>query len=177
MKNSNCLKENNFRKFVFEIAQNWTTVAILFPSVPHQMNKLSLRCRKMDSYYELVFALGISSFHWLNGVFPKCVHWIRWIQWQNICHYSKRARTSQSATKSVRDQDTSTAPARQMWETGSLNQAQFMLQSWSVSLNSLNSVKVLLNLGKMSQGLLGLCCLIETRDRIERFTLTAVLFD
>ena len=29
----------------------------------------------------------------------------------------------------------------------------------------------------MSQGLLGLCCLIETRDRIERITLTAVLFD
>ena len=28
----------------------------------------------------------------------------------------------------------------------------------------------------MSQGLLGLCCLIETRDRIERITLTAVLF-
>ena len=30
---------------------------------------------------------------------------------------------------------------------------------------------------KMSQGLLGLCCLIETRDRIERITWTAVLFD
>ena len=29
----------------------------------------------------------------------------------------------------------------------------------------------------MSQDLLGLCCLIETRDRIERITLTAVLFD
>ena len=30
---------------------------------------------------------------------------------------------------------------------------------------------------KMSQGLLRLCCSIETRDRIERITLTAVLFD
>ena len=29
----------------------------------------------------------------------------------------------------------------------------------------------------LSQGLLGLCCSIETRDRIERITLTAVLFD
>ena len=29
----------------------------------------------------------------------------------------------------------------------------------------------------MSQGLLGLCCSIETRDCIERITLTAVLFD
>ena len=29
----------------------------------------------------------------------------------------------------------------------------------------------------MSQGLLGLCCSIETRDCIERITLTAVLFE
>ena len=35
-----------------------------------------------------------------------------------------------------------------MWETGYLNLAQFMLQWLSSSLNSLNSVKVLLNLGK-----------------------------
>ena len=26
-------------------------------------------------------------------VFPKCFHWIRWIQCQNICHYSKKTRT------------------------------------------------------------------------------------
>ena len=30
---------------------------------------------------------------------------------------------------------------------------------------------------KMSQGLLGLCCSIETRDRIEIITITAVLFE
>ena len=29
----------------------------------------------------------------------------------------------------------------------------------------------------LSKGLLGLCCLIETRDCIERITLTAVLFE
>ena len=29
----------------------------------------------------------------------------------------------------------------------------------------------------LSQGLLGLCCPIETRDHIERITLTAVLFE
>ena len=39
-----------------------------------------------------------------------------------------------------------------------------------------DSFKNLLNT-LMSQGLLGLCCSIETRDRIERITLTAVLFD
>ena len=67
---------------------------------------------------------------------------------KNICHYSKRARTCHPATSCVRDQDATTASARHMWETGSLNQAQFMLQWLSDSLNLLNSVKVLLHLGK-----------------------------
>ena len=35
-----------------------------------------------------------------------------------------------------------------MWETETLNWAQFMLQWLSVSLNSMNSVKVMLHLGK-----------------------------
>ena len=63
-----------------------------------------------------------------NWVCPKCFHWIRWSQWQNICHYSKRAWTWNPATSCVRDQDATTAQARHMWETGSLNWAQFMLQ-------------------------------------------------
>ena len=33
------------------------------------------------------------------------------------------------------------------------------------------------NRGYMSQGLLGLCCSIETRDCMERITLTADLFE
>ena len=36
------------------------------------------------------------------------------------------------ATSCVRDQDATTAPARHMWETGSLNWAQFMLQ-WFIN--------------------------------------------
>ena len=40
---------------------------------------------------------------------------------KNICHYSKRARTCQPTTSCVRDQDATTAPARHMLETGSLN--------------------------------------------------------
>ena len=51
-------------------------------------------------------------------------------------------------TSCVRDQHATTAPAGHMWETRSLNQAQFMLHWLSVSLNSLNSVKVLFHLGK-----------------------------
>ena len=47
---------------------------------------------------------------------------------KNVWHYSKRARTCQSATSFVRDQHATPAPARQMWEPGSLNWAQFMLQ-------------------------------------------------
>ena len=51
-------------------------------------------------------------------------------------------------TSCIRDQDATTVPARHMWETASLNQTQFMLQWLSISLHSLNSVKVLLHLGK-----------------------------
>ena len=56
-----------------------------------------------------------------------------------------RARTCHSATSCVRDQHATPEPARHMWETGSLNQAKFMLHWSSVSLNSL---KVLPHLGK-----------------------------
>ena len=54
----------------------------------------------------------------------------------------------QPATSCVRDQDATTVPAWHMWETGSLNWAQFMLQWLSDSLNSPNLVKVTLHLGK-----------------------------
>ena len=47
---------------------------------------------------------------------------------KNICHYSKRTRTCHPATSCVGDQDATTAPARHMWETGSLNWLQLMLQ-------------------------------------------------
>ena len=49
------------------------------------------------------------------------------------------------ATSCVRAQHATTVPAEYMWETGTLNWTQFMLQWLSVSLNS---VKVTLYLGK-----------------------------
>ena len=77
--------------------------------------------------------------------FLNVFHWIQRIQWQKKLFTVKGL---EPATSCVRDQDATTAPARHMWETGSLNWVQFMLQWLSVSLNSLNSVKVLLHLGK-----------------------------
>ena len=50
-------------------------------------------------------------------------------------------------TSCVRDQDSTTAATRHIWEAWSLKWAQFMLEWLSGSLNSLNSVKVLLLLG------------------------------
>ena len=47
-------------------------------------------------------------------------------------------RGLEPATSCVRDQDDSTAPARYIWEKGSLNWAQFIFQYLSDSLNSLN---------------------------------------
>ena len=48
---------------------------------------------------------------------------------RNICHYSKRAWTCHLLHKG--DQDATTTSARRLWERGSLNGAQFMLQ-WFV---------------------------------------------
>ena len=76
--------------------------------------------------------------------FLNVFHWIQGLKIYDI----NRTRTCHPATSCVRDQHDTTAPARHMWETGSLNQAQFMLHWSSVSLNSLNSAKVLLHLGK-----------------------------
>ena len=46
---------------------------------------------------------------------------------ENICHYSKRAWTCHSATSCVIPWDATTAPARHMLYTGSLNWAQIIL--------------------------------------------------
>ena len=63
--------------------------------------------------------------------FLNVFHWIRRIQWQKM-YGIKRARTCHPVTCSVRDQHATTAPARHIWEIGSLNWAQFMLQ-WFIS--------------------------------------------
>ena len=83
-----------------------------------------------------------------NGLFPKGFTEFTEFSDKMICHYSKRAQTCHSATSCVRDPDATTAPARHTWDTRYLNWAQFMLQWFSDSLNSLNSVKALLYFGK-----------------------------
>ena len=75
------------------------------------------------------------------GRFTKCFHWIQRIQWQKYVSL----KGLELATSCVRNQYATTAPARHMWEKGSLNWAQFMLQ-WFIRL--LNSMKVPLHLGK-----------------------------
>ena len=56
-------------------------------------------------------------------VFPKCFRWIERIQWQK---FSKRTKTCYPATTCVKDQHATTVPGRHMWETGSLNWANFI---------------------------------------------------
>ena len=80
-----------------------------------------------------------------NRVFPNCFHWIRRIQWQNICLCLKGLEPAASC---VRDQYATTTPAIHIWETGSSNWAHFMLQWFIRFPNSLNSMKLLLHLGK-----------------------------
>ena len=64
---------------------------------------------------------------------------------KNICHYSKSAQTCKPATFCVRDQDSTTVPARFMWETGSLNWAQFIFQ-WFIRFSEF--AEFLFHLGK-----------------------------
>ena len=78
----------------------------------------------------------------LLGVFPKCFTEFAESTDKNICHYSKKVRTGHFCEG---NQDATTASARHMWETGSLNRTQVMLQwfqDFKISLNLPNSMKV-----------------------------------
>ena len=62
----------------------------------------------------------------LNGIFPKCFQWIQWQKYLSL-------KGLKHATSCVRNQDTTTMPARHIWETESLNWVQFILQ-WFIRL-------------------------------------------
>ena len=65
---------------------------------------------------------------WDNGVFPKCFSLNSANSVTKKIYDIKRIRTCHLATSSIRDQHATIAPARHMWENGSFNWAQFMLQ-------------------------------------------------
>ena len=79
--------------------------------------------------------------------FLNVFHWIHWFSDKKIYNI-KRTRTCHPATSCVRDQHATSAPARHMWKIGSLIEPNSCFSDLSVSLNSLNSVKDLLHLGK-----------------------------
>ena len=97
----------------------------------HSRNKVVF-CQQTDTFTYLPRpeSVGISLDFGVKatkhyGVFPKCFNEF---SDKNICHYSKRTRACHPATSCVRDQDATAAAGRHMWETGSFNWAQFMLQ-------------------------------------------------
>ena len=77
--------------------------------------------------------------HW---VFPKCFHWMQWIQWQKILLIK---RLFKLATSCVRSQDVATAPTRQRQQKWSSNWAQLMLQ-WLIRFPEFT--EFLIHLGK-----------------------------
>ena len=95
----------------------------------------------------------------LFGVFPTCFHWNQWIQKQKYLS----SKGLKLATSCARQQDATTVPTQHIWETESLNWTQFMLRDLSHSLNSLNSMKVLLHLGKTPSRVFVLfsCCCVN----------------
>ena len=64
------------------------------------------------------------------GVFPKCfsLNSVNSLNSVTKNYDIKRTRTCHPATSGARDKHATTAPVRHMWEIGSLNWAQFMLQ-------------------------------------------------
>ena len=67
--------------------------------------------------------LNANTFEFSLNVFTEIIEFSD----KNICHYSKRAPTCHLAISRVKDQD-APAPARHVWETGSLNLTKFMFQ-------------------------------------------------
>ena len=65
------------------------------------------------------------------GLFPKCFS-LNSANSVTKIYDIKRTRTCHSATSCVRDKHATTVPARHMWDIGSLNWAQCMLQ-WFIS--------------------------------------------
>ena len=80
-----------------------------------------------------------------NWVSPKYFHWIRRIHWKIFVITVKGLYP---ATICVRNMDATTVPARHLLETRFLNWTYLCFSDLSDSPNSLNSMKVLLHLGK-----------------------------
>ena len=116
----------------------------LHPTINRKSSRNLLPGKKTVKYKISISCIMVLSWPG-NWVFHKC---FRWIQWQNICHYCKRAQTCHSATPCVRDQDATTALARHMWETGSLNWVQFKLQWFSRFPEFAEFTELLFHLGK-----------------------------
>ena len=73
------------------------------------------------------------SFWWQIFLSLISLNLMKTSQWSFFLNYDiKRTRAYHPATSCVRDQHATTVPARHMWEIGSLNWAQFMLQ-WFIS--------------------------------------------
>ena len=61
---------------------------------PLKLGPLRLESDALLSCANLASLVRIRLFRIIyTGVFPKCFQRIQWIQWQKICHYSKRVRT------------------------------------------------------------------------------------
>ena len=123
-----------FRTFVHCCQWFWSKLL----GIRSNSTRFGTKCKKMTCFKNQYISTCLLEF-FLNVFSDKNIH-----------HYSIRPQTCYSATSCVRDQHATTAPAQTACETGrSLNRAQFMLQ-WLLdsSLNSLNSVKVTLHLGK-----------------------------
>ena len=93
-----------------------------------------------------------------NGVFPKCFS-LNSLNSVTKIYDIERNQTCHTATSCVRDWHTTTVPARHMWDFGSLNWAQFVLQ-WFISFSEFTEFSESSTyLGKTPMGPCGCPCL------------------
>ena len=90
--------------------------------------EMSLKLQTEMSFISLLLTSALIISMQDNGVFPKGFTDSTIFSDKNISHYNKRARTYHPDTSCVADHDATTALARHMWEIGSLNWSQFILQ-------------------------------------------------
>ena len=68
------------------------------------------------------------AFPGFNGVFSKCFHWIRWIQWQNNWKSKRKIAGLEPRISCLRDRDSTTQPQSHRQQSRALYWTQFMPQ-------------------------------------------------
>ena len=111
-------------------------------------------------------------FQWEQWSFPKCFS-LNSLSSVTKMYDIKRTRTCHPATSCVRNQHATTVPARHMWEIGSLNWIQFMLQ-WFISVSEFTEFSESSAQFRQISNITSISCSVVTADVDARCNLTLI---